>query len=149
PSASTARRIASSAALRMFRLSISSTEACAIANAIARSLIFTESSSLISAVKSFESFNPRIFRSGFRMTAAAYTGPASGPRPASPPPHPLSASAIHHSQNCVGRLLRRALLQHRVDLAELLRLPLARRGVVQEREERLGQRAGRRLLLHE
>jgi len=58
----------------------------ATAQAIARLRIEPASTSRRSGVSSFESRSPRTGRSGSRITAAATTGPASGPRPASSTP---------------------------------------------------------------
>src|SRR5919198_128062 len=54
--------------------------------AMARSWISAKSSSRRSTVRSFESATPRTRRAGSRMTAAATTAPANGPRPASSRP---------------------------------------------------------------
>ncbi|MNY43398.1 hypothetical protein D3C86_1783520 [compost metagenome] len=67
----TARCIASMEACRMLSESISSTEAEAMCQPIARSQMRSNSTSRFSAVRIFESARPRICRSGFRITAAA------------------------------------------------------------------------------
>src|SRR5688572_16801651 len=149
PSAATARRIASSDACRMLRRSISSTLACATALASARSTTMRANASRCSALSSFESLRPLIARAGTRITAAANTGPASGPRPASSTPQMLSAAAIDDAQDRGGGLLRRVLPEYAVDLAEPLDLPALRGSVVQQREQRLRERAGRGLVLQE
>ena len=82
----TARSIASRVARRMFSWSISATEALAIDQPAARSRISSASVSRRAADSFFESRRPSIGRSTSRTTAAAYTGPASGPRPASSTP---------------------------------------------------------------
>ncbi|MGY3465336.1 hypothetical protein ACVW0I_002207 [Bradyrhizobium sp. LM6.11] len=56
------------------------TETCAVAQ------ILSNSFSRASGVRRLESSMPRGMRSGSRITAAATTGPASGPRPASSQP---------------------------------------------------------------
>jgi len=84
---STARRMASRLACRMFRLSISSTLAQATAQASALFLMRIESRSRSRALKTLESAIPGgARRAGSNTTAAAQTGPASGPRPASSTP---------------------------------------------------------------
>jgi len=86
-SVSTARRMASRLACRMFRLSISSTLAQAMAQASALSLIRIVSRSRSCELNILESAMPRgARRAGSNTTAAAQTGPASGPRPASSTP---------------------------------------------------------------
>ena len=70
----------------MLSSSISSTLAHATDHASARSLIRGARASRFFAVNFFESASPSIGRSGSRITAAAQTGPASGPRPASSTP---------------------------------------------------------------
>ena len=101
-SPSQARRIASSVAWRMLSASISATSASAIAHASARSRITTASSSRRGADSSLESRSPAIGRAGSRITAAATTGPASGPRPAS------SIPAIRRPVVSASRALRRS-----------------------------------------
>ena len=90
-SISTARFIASSVARRMFRRSISSTEATATAQASARSRIATASASRVGSLSCLESASPSMGRAGSRITAAANTAPASGPRPASSTPQSRAA----------------------------------------------------------
>ena len=101
-SASTARRIASMVACRMLRVSISSHEHSAIAQASAYSRICGASSSRRASVSFFELRRPSIGRFGSRMTAAANTGPASGPRPASSTPQTMS-SRERASRGGLGR----------------------------------------------
>ena len=85
-SCSTARRIASRLALRMLCVSISCTEALAIAQAAARQRISIASSSRREGESFFESASPLIASSSRNTTQAANTGPASGPRPVSSTP---------------------------------------------------------------
>jgi hypothetical protein len=68
---STARRIASSEARRILMRSISSTVAYATAQAMARSLMRSASTSRRSAVSTFESARPFTRFAGSRITAAA------------------------------------------------------------------------------
>ena len=67
-------------------MSISATLAEATLKQTARFLISRSRRSRSSAVSSFESLRPRIVRFSSRITAAATTGPASGPRPTSSTP---------------------------------------------------------------
>src|SRR5262249_39974263 len=81
-------------ACRMLRLSISPTDAKPTPQATALALISTSSASRVLAVSFLESSSPLGMRRGFstsRITAAAHTGPAHRPRPASstPPTRPL------------------------------------------------------------
>ena len=85
-SASSARRMASIVACRMLIASISQGSDQPIPNAMQRSRILPESSSRTSAHSALESAMPRMGRRRSRITAAATTGPASGPRPASSTP---------------------------------------------------------------
>src|SRR5437764_968614 len=93
----------------------------ATAQAVARSLMRAASTSRRSGVRSFESARPLMRRSGFRITAAAYTGPASGPRPASSMPQ-ISA-LFEDAEDGIGGLLRVVLAQELVKFAEALHLP--------------------------
>src|SRR4029079_7706742 len=153
--ASTARRMARSEARKMLMASISSTLANATAQATARSRMRPASSSRRSAVSTFESARPFPRRAGSRITAAAYTGPASGPLPASSTPQTTSLSAlaipllVHYLEHRVRGLLRRILSQHGMEVAEARDLPLARLAVAQEREQRIGQRLRRGLVLQQ
>ena len=70
----------------MLTASISAAVEKPTATASARAMIASNSFSRASGVKSFESLRPRGRFCGSRMTAAAATGPASGPRPASSTP---------------------------------------------------------------
>ena len=67
-------------------MSISATLALATLKQTARLRISRSSRSRSSGVSSFESLRPRIVRFSSRITAAATTGPASGPRPTSSTP---------------------------------------------------------------
>ena len=107
----TARCIASRVACRMLMASISSTVASAIAQASAFSRISMASRSRRAAESFFESARPTIGRAGSRITAAATTGPASGPRPASSTPQimpePMTEAAIPRQQlsrRCSGAI---------------------------------------------
>jgi hypothetical protein len=91
-SCSTARRIANMVACRMLMVSISWCEHSAMAQARACSRMMGASSSRRASVSFLESRRPSIGRFGSRMTAAANTGPASGPRPASSTPQTMSSS---------------------------------------------------------
>jgi hypothetical protein len=84
--------MASIEAWKMLMRSISSTVACATAQAIARSLMRPASTSRRSGASTLESARPLMRRFLSRITAAAYTGPASGPRPASSTPHTRTLS---------------------------------------------------------
>ena len=77
-----ARRVASS----MFTRSIVGASTIPMPIATARARMTASNSSRSSGVRSFESFTPSIRVPGPKMTAAATTGPASGPRPASSSP---------------------------------------------------------------
>ncbi len=85
-SAATARRIASSVAWRMLIVSISAAVALAMPMASADCAISANSSSRRAGVRFFESSSPSGTACGSRITAAATTGPASGPRPTSSTP---------------------------------------------------------------
>ena len=82
----TARRMASMVACRMLIWSISSTLAWAMEQHRALARISSNSFSRRASVSFFESARPAIGRRSSRMTAAATTGPTSGPRPASSTP---------------------------------------------------------------
>nr|WP_268969025.1 hypothetical protein [Tepidiphilus baoligensis] len=84
--AATARAIARSVARRMFHSSISEADASATAQASALARISAASRSRRLGLSFFESFKPDSEAPGGRITAAATTGPASGPRPASSTP---------------------------------------------------------------
>ena len=83
---STARVIVAIVLCRMLMRSISSTSPHATHQASAFSRISRASASRFFAVSFLESANPSIGRAGSRITAAAQTGPARGPRPASSTP---------------------------------------------------------------
>ena len=83
---SSARRIARNVACRMLRQSISSRSAQPTAHASARSRISGASRSRSRRSAPSNRASPRMRRRGSRITAAATTGPASGPRPASSTP---------------------------------------------------------------
>src|SRR3954468_16895938 len=146
-SPATARRMASIEAWKMLRRSISSTVAKAMDHAIARSFILSAKTSRRSGVSTLESSSPLMRRAGLRITAAAYTGPASGPRPASSTPQ--TRTLAEDIQHRVGGFLRGVLAQCFVEFAEALDLALLRRGVAQEREQRAGQVRRRRFVLQE
>src|SRR5207302_593975 len=143
----TARRMASIEAWKMFRRSISSTVESATAQAVARSLIRAASTSRRSGVRSFESERPLMRRSGFRITAAAYTGPASGPRPASSMPQ--TSALFEDAEDVIGGILGLVLAQELVKFAEALHQAALRRGVAQQREQRAGEVRRRCLVLQE
>ena len=86
PRRSTARRMASRLAARMFSASISAASAQATAQAVARAATASASRARAAAPSVLESASPATGRPGSRITAAATTGPASGPRPASSTP---------------------------------------------------------------
>src|SRR5438128_1997054 len=101
-----ARRMARMEARRMFQRSISRTLAAPTPIAAARARITTASRSRARLVSSLESASPRIgWHCGGNTTAAATTGPARGPRPASSMPatirRPARQSAA--SRSSVGR----------------------------------------------
>ncbi len=89
---STARRIASIVACRMLSESISASEHSAIDHANAFVLIWIASASRRASVSFLESRRPSIGLAGSNITAAAKTGPAKGPRPASSTPQMRSSS---------------------------------------------------------
>src|SRR3970282_2576005 len=97
----------------MLRESTSVTDALATDHASDRALISAASVSRRCDVNVFESAMPSMRASLPRITAAAYTGPASGPRPASSTPQ-MSRSGILPLQNGkhrVGGLLGGGLPQ--------------------------------------
>ena len=71
----------------MFTRSISSAVAQPMPKASAFSWITGNSASRFFSESFFESLSPGMSQSGGRITAAAHTGPAKGPRPASSMPH--------------------------------------------------------------
>src|SRR5439155_14125595 len=79
----------------MFTRSMVSWSTIATATASARSWMTTKSSSRRSGESTFESATPRMRCSGVTTTAAATTGPASGPRPASSTPATRARPARH------------------------------------------------------
>src|SRR5438874_3311812 len=131
----------------MFNRSISSTLAQATDQAIARSLMRLARTSRRSGVSTLESASPRMPRAGFRMTAAAYTGPASGPRPASSMPQ--ISTLFEDAEDGIGGLLRGVLPQKLMEFAEALDLPALRGRVAQQREQRARQVGRRCLVLQE
>ena len=82
-SCSTARRMASSEARRMLMRSMVSTSTAAMAQATAMARISMSSSLRFFSESFFESVRPCRRQPWGRMTAAATTGPKSGPRPTS------------------------------------------------------------------
>ena len=78
-----ARHIASSDAWWMLMRSISSAEHQPVAHAVARRRITAAAAARSSAVSCFESFRQAAGNPRGSTTAAAVTGPARGPRPAS------------------------------------------------------------------
>jgi len=82
-----ARSIACREAWRIFTSSISFRLAQATPQAVARSFMMRSASSLFFSESRLESLSISIGKSSGRTTAAAQTGPASGPRPASSIPH--------------------------------------------------------------
>ena len=82
----TARCIAKSVACKMFSVSISSTVASAIEQHKALARIWSNKRSRFKAVSFLESAKPGMGCKSSNMTAAATTGPAKGPRPASSTP---------------------------------------------------------------
>src|SRR5205814_2936213 len=129
--------MASIEAWKMFSRSISSTVEKATAQAVARSLMRAASTSRRSGVSIFESARPLMRRAGSRMTAAAYTGPASGPRPASSMPQ--ISTLFEDAEDGIGGLLRGVLPQKLMEFAEALDLPALRGRVAQQREQRARQ----------
>ncbi len=81
-----ARRIASSEASRMFKTSISAASTQPMAQALALLRTRAASRSRPADDSCLESRRPAMGRRGSRITAAATTGPARGPRPASSTP---------------------------------------------------------------
>ena len=84
--AATARRMARKLACRMLISSISAAEASPMPKLSAPARMRSADSSRCPAVRAFESAIPSMRLPGVNMTAAATTGPASGPRPASSTP---------------------------------------------------------------
>src|SRR5439155_22529515 len=76
-----------------------STEAKPMPQATARALIFGSRASRSAAVRRLESSRPATPRRLERITAAADTGPAHGPRPASSTPH-TGAGQSRSSRRC-------------------------------------------------
>ena len=91
--ARSARHIASSEALWMLMRSISSAEHQPVAQAEARRRITAAAAARSSAASCFESFRQATGNPRGSTTAAAVTGPASGPRPASSIPQRSTATA--------------------------------------------------------
>ena len=86
-SALTARAMARWVAWRILTRSISPTLASPTPTATAISMMRGNSASRVCASSCLESFSPLGMRVRPRITAAATTGPAKGPRPASSTPH--------------------------------------------------------------
>ena len=84
--AAKARAIAVNEACKMFRESISSASTDATPTAQAPAWICEKSASRFFSLSFFESASPGMKRSGCSTTAAATTGPASGPLPTSSRP---------------------------------------------------------------
>src|SRR6266849_3344329 len=149
--ASTARCMASSEAWWMLSRSISSTLAKATAQAIARCLILPARISRRSGGSTLESASPRTWRAGSRITAAAYTGPASGPRPASSTPQTttLRIFPVEDIQDRVGGFLDGVPPQQLVELGEALALAALRARIAQQREQRGGERSRRGVVLQQ
>src|SRR5688572_21638526 len=128
----------------MFSVSISATSAQATDHAIAPPRILIASSARSSGSTTLESRMPRMRRRGSRITAAATTGPASGPRPASSTParkpsrtrlnascaviaprqtrpvHQLDLRPAHQFDYCVRRTRARVTAQRLMDGCESL-----------------------------
>src|SRR3954467_13511276 len=144
-------------AWKMLIRSISSTVAWATDQATARSLMRPARTSRRSGVSTFESARPLIRRFLSRITAAAYPGPASGPRPASSTQHTVTLSIsffpysplLQYSKDRFGGLLRRILPQKPGEFAEAGELPLARGLIAPEWALRCRERRGRRVVLQE
>src|SRR5512135_2364450 len=99
---STARRIASAVATRMLRRSISRVLAAPTPTGRVET-IAAASCSRRRRVSCFESSTPsRRGASGVRRTAAATTGPASGPRPASSTPASRRTPRANHASSTAG-----------------------------------------------
>src|SRR4051812_16987326 len=129
----------------MLRRSISSTLAEDTAQAVARSLMRSASTSRRSAFRTLESASPRICFAGLRITAAAYTGPASGPRPASSTPQTI----IENLENRFCGTLGRVAAQEPVELGEALALAALRVAVAQQVDQRRAQRRRRGFVLQQ
>ena len=94
--------------IRAERISVASISAAltlATDQARAVSVMTLYRASRFFSVSFFESFRPSIRQSGGRITAAAYTGPISGPAPASSTPQTVSQPCAHDSCSYVQRLL--------------------------------------------
>src|SRR5919205_3944190 len=126
--------------------SISSTLAYAMDQAMARSLMRPASTSRRSGVRSLESARPFTRRAGSRITAAAYTGPASGPRPASSTPQ-IRSRLFDKREDRIGGFLGGILPKYLVKLAKALDLAALRGGVAKKAQECAGEGRGGRLVL--
>ena len=78
--------------------------ALATAQATACSRIGSKSASRLASLSFLESFNPSTGRAGSNITAAAKTGPANGPRPASSIP-PSSTAPLRRNCSSNSRLV--------------------------------------------
>ena len=87
-------------------MSISSRSAQPTPQASARLRMMGASRARSAGVRTFESARPRMRRRGSRITAAATTGPASGPRPASSTPATRARSRSLQCR-CIAHLQRR------------------------------------------
>src|SRR2546425_7230728 len=105
------------------------------------------STSRRSGVSTLESARPLIRRSGFRITAPAYTGPASGPRPASSTPQ--TSTLTEDAEDGIGGLLGGVLAQELMELAKALDLAALPCRVAQQREQRAGEIRGGGLVLQQ
>src|SRR6185312_1884484 len=120
---SSARLIARKVAPRMFNASIPSRSAHATAQAMHRARMSVARRSRSSGVRVLESARPRIRRLGSRMTAAATTGPARGPLPASSTPATRLSSTASPTgivENCRRGALSAAAPQRLMHTAEFL-----------------------------
>ena len=98
-SPSMARCMTSIRALRMSISSISAASTRATLQAAACAVIISYSASRFFSVSFLESFRLGMSSSRGRITAAAYTGPISGPAPASSTPQTVSAPSRHAARS--------------------------------------------------
>src|SRR5882757_6153296 len=95
-----------------------------------------------SGVKDFESATPSMGRRGLKITAAATTGPARGPQPASFGGSPLRSASFQQIQNRLSRARPGATAQVGVNARELPLQGAAPLGIVKPHQELRSDRLG-------
>ena len=141
----------------MLSVSISCTDADPIAQHRARAQIWSNSRSRCKALSFLESASPVIGLRGSRITAAATTGPASGPRPASSTPAirpgrvpaQLPCSGLQYFFDRIGRRWEVSRCSCRCRAAKRSCSAATRSGSSSQAPQRCGQRLGCRLLLQQ